>query len=109
MFTLLFKYRSGWGETNPAGFNAACRVCHQFIDTFVHLALAKQSAIKIAANSPDTKKYVFLEALAAETQDPIELLSQLLHILLAGRDTTASLFSWLFYSLARDPDRYEKL
>lgn len=55
------------------------------------------------------EKYIFLEALASETQDPIELRYQLLHILLAGRDTTASLLGWLFFSLARDPARYKKL
>jgi len=55
------------------------------------------------------EKYIFLEALATQTQDPIELRSQLLHILLAGRDTTASLLGWLFFSLARDPARYKKL
>lgn len=52
---------------------------------------------------------MFLEALAAETRDPIELRSQMLNILLAGRDTTASLIGWVFYSLARDPVRYAKL
>ena len=52
---------------------------------------------------------MYPQALAAETQDPIELRSQLLHILLAGRDTTASLLGWLFLCLARDPARYQKL
>jgi len=47
--------------------------------------------------------------LAAEVRDPIELRSQLLHVLLAGRDTTASLLGWLWFSLARDPIRYTKL
>lgn len=32
-----------------------------------------------------------------------------MHILLAGRDTTASLLSWLFFSLARSPAHYAKL
>ena len=35
--------------------------------------------------------------------------SQLLNILLAGRDTTASLLGWLFLCLSKDPKRYQKL
>jgi hypothetical protein len=42
-------------------------------------------------------------------EDPVELRSQLLNILLAGRDTTASHLGWLFHCLSRDPTRYQKL
>ncbi len=56
-----------------------------------------------------TQKYTFLEALASETRDPIELRSQLLNILLAGRDTTASLLGWLFFLLIRHPAVFSKL
>ena len=96
---------------NPKGFDASCRSCHEFIDRFVRLALSKELREKdIAKDISGTKeKYVFLEALARETQDPVELRSQLLHILLAGRDTTASHLGWLFFSLARDPARFKKL
>jgi cytochrome P450 len=37
------------------------------------------------------------------------LRSQLLNILLAGRDTTASLLGWLFFCISRDKVRYQKL
>ena len=39
----------------------------------------------------------------------MELRSQLLNILLAGRDTTASFLGWIFYILARRPDVFSKL
>jgi cytochrome P450 len=55
------------------------------------------------------ERYIFLEALAQQTRDPIELRSQLLNILLAGRDTTAGLLGWLFYILARNPAAFKKL
>ncbi|KAG4423407.1 hypothetical protein IFR04_003511 [Cadophora malorum] len=93
---------------NPKGFKEDCNVCHKFIDHFVRLALSKNLREK-ELESGSKEKYVFLEALATQTQDPIELRSQLLNILLAGRDTTASLLGWLFLNLARDPARYEKL
>ncbi|KFX88634.1 hypothetical protein V495_06553 [Pseudogymnoascus sp. VKM F-4514 (FW-929)] len=100
---------------SPKDFKKSCTDCHAFIDHFVRLALSKDlpSAAEKAAPADSEKgkkeKYVFLEALAAETRDPIELRSQMLNILLAGRDTTASLIGWVFYSLARDPARYAKL
>jgi len=49
------------------------------------------------------------QALAEQTRDPVELNAQLLNILLAGRDTTASLLSWLFHQLLRNPDVFSKL
>ncbi|CZR57403.1 probable cytochrome P450 52A12 [Phialocephala subalpina] len=95
---------------SPRGFKEACKVCHNFIDRFVRLALSKELREKELEKGVGGKeKYVFLEALAAECQDPVELRSQLLNILLAGRDTTASLLGWLFLCLARDPARYKKL
>ncbi|KAH9204927.1 cytochrome P450 alkane hydroxylase-like protein [Leptodontidium sp. 2 PMI_412] len=96
---------------NPKGFQEACKNCHDFIDHFVRLALSKELREKgLDEGISRTKdKYVFLDALVKETQDPIELRTQLLNILLAGRDTTASLLGWLFLCLAQDPARYQKL
>lgn len=95
---------------NPAIFRQCCKDCHEFIDQFVRLALSKDQREKeLEKGTGDKGKYVFLEALAQQTRDPIELRSQLLHTLLAGRDTTASLLSWLFYCLARDTTRYTRL
>jgi len=52
---------------------------------------------------------VFLEALAGRTRNPEALRAQALNVLLAGRDTTASLLGWLFFCMSRDPTRYKKL
>ena len=81
---------------------------HEFVDKVVEIALqSTENGKKI----PDEEKsqYVFLNALAATTRDPIELRSQLLNILLAGRDTTASLLSWTVLMLARNPETFQKL
>ncbi|RDA85536.1 hypothetical protein CP532_3299 [Ophiocordyceps camponoti-leonardi (nom. inval.)] len=69
---------------------------HAWVDHFVQMAIDRGSSFEKSAGA----KYVFLHALAQETQDPAELRSQLLNILLAGRDTTASTLSWLFLTLA---------
>ncbi|OJD28966.1 cytochrome p450 [Diplodia corticola] len=60
-------------------------------------------------SSKDEKKYVFLHELATRTTDKHRLRSELLNVLLAGRDTTASLLGNLFFVLARQPDVWRKL
>lgn len=75
---------------------------HKFVDYFVQKAMSNRPGEKQASDH-----YVFLHALAEQTQDPAELRSQLLNILLAGRDTTASLLGWFFHTLA--DKRYEPI
>lgn len=70
---------------NPKGFKEACKTCHTWIDHFVQLALSKSFDEKAEKQSGEKERYIFLDALVKETRDPIELRSQLLNILLAGR------------------------
>lgn len=94
---------------NPAEFKENCADVHQFADHFVQEALKRTEAEEKAEAAGEKKRYVFLHELIKETKDPIELRCQLLHILLAGRDTTAGLLGWTFYLLARHPEVYKKL
>ncbi|KAL5325275.1 hypothetical protein ACEPPN_006400 [Leptodophora sp. 'Broadleaf-Isolate-01'] len=55
------------------------------------------------------KRYVFLEELAKQDIGEKKIQDELLNILLAGRDTTAGLLSYLFYVLARRKDVFAKL
>lgn len=82
---------------------------HAFVDHFVQRALEIVQEEKTKGDEEKSSNYVFLNALAGTTQDPIELRSQLLNILLAGRDTTASLLSWTVLLLARHPAVLKKL
>lgn len=109
-FGLLYRLQDG------KEFRQHCRTCHEFIDRYVQLALRKDCTGEdglgrgMSSSKSDSKeKYVFLEELAQQTRHPTELRSQLLNILLAGRDTTASLLGWLFFILARNPSRYKQL
>jgi Cytochrome P450 len=61
------------------------------------------------AESGQHSQYIFLNELAKETDDREELRDQILNVLLAGRDTTASLLSNMFWELARHPEIYDKL
>lgn len=79
------------------------RQVHAFVDKIV------SNALSAASEKKSTDSYVFLDALLQLTRDPIELRSQLLNILVAGRDTTASLLSWTTLLLARHPEVFTKL
>ncbi|MCJ1412211.1 hypothetical protein MMC19_006304 [Ptychographa xylographoides] len=100
-----------WLCTGPE-FWKANKMCHDFIDCFVQAALnknPKEAELEKGKSLNTKEKYVFLDALTAETRDPIELRTQLLNILLAGRDTTASFLGYIFYTLVRHPDTFHKL
>lgn len=124
-FAQAFDESQGWLATRTRfqdlywlvqskGFRRSCDRTHRFVDHFVRLALSRPP-IELAEEGKFTdekkpkEKYVFLNALAAQTRDPLELRYQLLNILLAGRDTTASMLGWLFYLLARHPAVFTKL
>lgn len=124
------RFMDMWWLYNTKEFRDNCKIVHDFVDHFVKLALSKGKSQE-KSDSGEKRQYIFLDALAAETQDPTELRSELLHVLLAGRDTTASHLGWsacsyphthrqylahgmlnmftVCYNLACDPVRYKKL
>lgn len=91
---------------NPKEFREANRQVHEVVDHYVNLALKSK-------HNPEKKsidgRYIFLEAVAADTDDPKVLRDNLLNILLAGRDTTASLLSSTFFYLSRHPKVWNRL
>ena len=87
------------------------RLLHQTVDQWVWRIIRQGSLPQEKQKDPnqDRKHSVFLENLAQRTQDPKVLRDQLLSALLGGRDTTSSLLSQLFHTLARRPDIWQKL
>lgn len=90
---------------NGKEFQEDCALVKRFTESYVQLALAR--AEKVSENA--THSYVFLDELVRETRDPKILRDQALNILLAGRDTTASLLSFLFMELGKNPAIYQRL
>lgn len=88
---------------NPKSFRTDCAKVHKLVDHFVDKTLSADQIDK------EDNRYIFSQELAKITKDRVELRSQLLNILLAGRDTTAGLLGFTFYFLARHPLVYEKL
>ena len=105
-----FRFGDQYWWHNPKDFKEDNKVINKFMAHYVDLALKKGITEKRQEEGHSGKqKYVFLEALAEQTRDPEELRAQLLNILLAGRDTTASLLSCLFHELLRNPEIFTKL
>lgn len=84
---------------------------HEYVGGYVNRALNlhKESLKNEKIEEGAAEKYIFLEELAKTGYSAKKIQDELLNILLAGRDTTASLLGFLFYYLARRPDVVEKL
>ncbi|KAL8952478.1 MAG: hypothetical protein Q9222_001619 [Ikaeria aurantiellina] len=72
-------------------FNTACEDVHRFADQIIDSGLLRKNQSNIPG------RYVFLDFLEKNTSNRTELRSQIINILVAGRDTTACLLSWTLY------------
>ena len=91
--------------TNIKARHQSVKVIHQFADEIIKDAIQEKNSGSLS----DNKRYVFLYALLEQTQEPVALRSELLNILLAGRDTTAGLLSNTWHVLSKRPDIWTKL
>jgi cytochrome P450 len=89
------------------------RLCRKFAQPFVDEAFRADAAKKAnqAGQNLETirEKRIFSHELASRTSDRHRVLNELMNVLLAGRDTTASLLSNLFFMLAKNPIIWDKL
>jgi cytochrome P450 len=100
-----------WLKTN-AQFRKDCRTVHDWTDACVDRALRRYNERQKRDKGDiegDGGQYIFLDELIAQTQDRVALRSQLLNVLIAGRDTTAGLMSWVFLHLSRRPEYFQEL
>jgi cytochrome P450 len=89
-------------------FDDSIKFVHEYIQYYVSRTLEQQRT-NPEKSDEGSSKYVFLEQLAKTTSSPKKIQDELINILLAGRDTTASLLSHLWCILARQPEVFEKL
>lgn len=80
-----------------------------FVDNLVENAVTHLNAQKPEGDKHPKSRYVFLHELVSQTADRIKIRSELLNILLAGRDTTASLLSNVWFELSNRPDVWRRL
>ena len=94
----------------PKRFFRDVEFMHSFVDGYVQKGLDYRKMLDLEKADPRAdERYVFLYELVKSTNDPIRIRSELLNILLAGRDTTASLLANVFFVLARRSDVWSKL
>lgn len=88
-------------------YDLACNKVHAFIDRHVNRALEETKANgqpegeKTIGDS--TERYVFLNKLAKEIQDPLKLRPQILNIFIPSRDNVAIAMANALFHLARNP------
>jgi cytochrome P450 len=89
-------------------FYKSIKVINEFVNPYIEETL-HFTPEELATKTKTEEGYTFLHALASFTRDRTILRDQLVAVLLAGRDTTASTLSWTFYEMARHPDVFKKL
>lgn len=99
-FATLFPHNKQWLRDQ--------KFVHDFVDYYVDKGLARRSQLLADAEKPG-RRYVFLEELVRQTTDRLQIRSESLNVLLAGRDTTASLLTNVWYILSKRPDIWTKL
>ncbi|PFH56668.1 hypothetical protein XA68_16176 [Ophiocordyceps unilateralis] len=85
-----------WAHT--ADFKRAVNTVNEVIDGWILAAIEQRKAAEKEEAEQD--KFGLLQALTKQTQDPLELRNQLLSLLTAGHDTTASTLAWFFVLMA---------
>ncbi|KAL2816742.1 cytochrome P450 [Aspergillus granulosus] len=87
------------------------RICHQMVEQFVDKAMRvrEKHDEEKGADETESRRYLFLNGLAQQTSDRTRIRDELMNVLLAGRDTTASLLSNMFFMLAKHQRVWAKL
>lgn len=101
---LKFLYR------DPKWFESI-RIVHKFVEKHIDKSLEAERIRKQKSSSGETKihRYILLDEMVKQTQDKLDLRSQILAVFMPSRDTTAFLVSNVIHALARDPGSWTKL
>jgi cytochrome P450 len=82
----------------------------EFVDSIVEKAISHQNTKSSSKSATrEESRYVLLHELISQTTDTVKIRSELLNILFAGRDTTASFLSNLWFELSKRPDVWATL
>lgn len=81
----------------------ACATVHSFADRIIEVSLSS------GRTEVRKDKYVFLNTLAKACANRSIIRSQVINVLIAGRDATACLLTWSFFLLVRHPRVLRKL
>ncbi|KAH7324595.1 cytochrome P450 [Stachybotrys elegans] len=91
---------------NPPKFRKSCQAVRDWATFFAAKAIKYMDDFGEEAAA---EKYTFIIDLWKEMRDFDLVRDQLLHVLVAGRDSTASLLCWTIFHLVRNPDSLKRL
>lgn len=94
-----------------AKWNECVATVHAFVDSYVDKALlflASQSGIE-RSDEREKERYILLHEMAKQTEDTIELRHQVLHVFLAGHDSSSITVANAIFHLCRHPNAFQKL
>jgi cytochrome P450 len=87
-------------------FRKSCSAAKRLVDELISRAMELRKTKKIGSAS---ETYVALEPLLLHEQDPKPIRDQYMNLILAGKDSSGALLSWVFYALAREPLLFAEL
>ena len=101
---LKFLYR------DPKWFESI-RIVHEFVEKHIDKSLEAERLRKVKSHIEEAEnhRYILLDEMVKQTQDKLDLRSQILAVFMPSRDTTAFLVSNVIHALARNSDRWTKL
>ncbi|KAF8905815.1 cytochrome P450 [Gymnopilus junonius] len=112
-FITVFRMRFGmhWplGEFWHDKIKEPMKIVNGFIDPIVAEAIRKKREVAQARIVKDRDDETLLENLVNSTEDPIALRDEIMSLLVAGRDTTASTLTFVVYMLAEHPEVLRRL
>ncbi|KAL8734759.1 MAG: hypothetical protein Q9181_003066 [Wetmoreana brouardii] len=106
-----------WGklallQPRDRAFEAGCKTIHDLGDILVQKALSYRKSWKMQTvdrSGENQNRYIFLQELAKEIDNPVKLRNQLLAMLIVGSQTTATLLTSCLSLLSSRPDLWAKL
>lgn len=98
----------GWMLPSHRRFVQDVKTIHDFVDSFIIKRLAKRNEL-LQLKSKDSDRLLFLDELVKQTEDQVRIRDEILSVLFAGRDTTASLLTNIWFTLSKRPDVWAKL
>ncbi|OAQ59195.1 cytochrome P450 alkane hydroxylase [Pochonia chlamydosporia 170] len=97
-----------WHVLPKRQYHKGIKKLEEFMNPYIQATL-KLSDEELEKLSKSDKDFTFLHNIALYSKDPKVIRDQIMAVLLAGRDTTASTLSWTLYELCNYPAIWAKL
>ncbi|KAK2590853.1 hypothetical protein QQS21_011465 [Conoideocrella luteorostrata] len=97
-----------WNFLPKGRYHRGIKKLEEFMNPYITSTL-QLSPEKLEKLSKSDKDFTFLHNIALYSKDPKVIRDQIMAVLLAGRDTTASTLSWTLYELCNYPEIWAKL